>query len=81
MQVSQLLHPLTLAPDIEVMIPRLPKRRASRSHTELLRNYLLHHLQRHGEASTLRFTHQKMDVLGHHHIANNEEAVPLPYFF
>src|SRR5579864_4174975 len=75
MYVTQLLNPLTLAPHIEVVIPRLPKRTTLRK-PQLSRDILLQHLQHNRQLSPLRFTDQKMNMLWHDHITVDIELIP-----
>ena len=68
MNVAQLLDPLGLGPDIEIVISSLPERPTSPAPaTAGLR--------------PLRFGDQQMNVLRHHHISGDVEPVPLPRSF
>jgi hypothetical protein len=75
MQIIQLPRKLSLAPDIEVVISWLPEW-VRRVGIELARNYLLEHLQSHGQALALRLAQQQMHVLGHDDKSGQVKAVP-----
>ncbi len=78
MDVPQLLDPPSLAPDIEIVIPSQPERTALRF-AQLAGNILLQHLQGERKLSPLRLADQQMNVLGHHHVASDAEAIPSPH--
>jgi hypothetical protein len=77
MNVAQLLDPLGLGPDIEIVISSLPERPTLRL-PQLAGNILLQHLQRERELRPLRFGDQQMNVLRHNHISGDVEPVPQP---
>ncbi len=76
MNVAKLFK-FAFAPDVEVIIARLPERflcpqRQTPRHSLLERLHLL------GQGSAFGFAHQKMDVLRHHYIAVDTQLVCLP---
>jgi hypothetical protein len=75
MEILQLLHALPLGTHIEVVITALPERPRCRlaSHRDLDR------LKGRGQHRALRFCDQEMHMLGHHHVADYQEAVSLPH--
>ena len=75
--VTQLLDPLGLAPDIEVVISRLPQQTAL-GRAQAPRYILLEHLQRDGKLGALRLAHQQMNVFGHNHVSRDVKSIPLP---
>jgi len=95
MDVSQLLHPLALAPHIEIikaMLPymlRVPGKEFLLSPTAPLgelpqyppRESLLNRLHDAGRIALLRFADQQVDVLRHDHVTYDNETVALPYLF
>ena len=72
--VAQLLNSLLLAPDVEVVISRLPEglRRPQR---ESARDQLLQRLQCGSQRMGLRLGKQKVYVLGHHDISGHAELI------
>ncbi len=93
MHVVQLLDPLVLGPNIEVIKPLLPdvlwdsvQQRGLRRIASTLRLYhdasresKLKRLHYDRGVPLLRFTDQKMNVLGHDHITDNDELVALAH--
>jgi hypothetical protein len=77
MDISQLLDPPSLAPHIDVVIPSQPERPALRF-AQLAGNILLQHLQGDRKLRPLRLADQQVNVLRHHHIPSNVEAIPQP---
>lgn len=75
MDIAQLLDALGLAPDIEIVIARLPEGSAF-DRTKFARCVLLEHLKRDGEPATLRFADQEVNMFGHNYEAANKESVP-----
>ena len=77
MQVPELLHPLLLTVNVEVVIARLPERTfvPPHGHRQLQRLY------RPRQETIARFAHQKMHVFRHHHITRYDEVMPLPHSF
>jgi len=77
--VAQLLNVFSFAPDIEIIISRLPERMACLPHTQFPGDDLLQHLQRNRQRSSFGFTHEEMHVFRHHDITDDPEPVPLAY--
>ena len=71
MHVAQLFNSLLLGVNVEIVVAALPKRSLSTLHG----NRELESLQCSGESSVAWLTDQKMHVLGHDHVADNEEAI------
>src|SRR5271157_3508621 len=71
--VLQFFDSLVRRPNIEVVIAGLPEVLAASN--QFSGHRLLHRLHRAGECATFGFTHQKVDVLGHHHVSGDEEFV------
>jgi len=78
MDVAQLLDPLGFAPHVEIVVARLPERRAFGA-PQLLRGDLLQHLQRDRQPPAFGFADQQVDVFGHDHISGDEESIPSPH--
>ena len=76
MDVSQLLDPLSLRPDVEVVVAGLPKR-TTLNFAQLPRNILLQHLHRDRQLRPLRLRDQQVNMLGHDHVSRNVKPVPL----
>jgi len=76
--VAKLLNSLALAPDVEIIIPGLPKRGTGDLTSQFARNRLFQHLQSQGELGSLRFANQQMNVLRHDNKSSHKEAIPLP---
>src|SRR5439155_22467006 len=95
MHIPQLLDMLLSTVHIEVMVACLPELRrlinfkkqllvgivSSTLRSHLTRHALLQHLHDGRDGSTYRFTDQQVKVLGHDHIAGNNEIVFAPDFF
>src|ERR1035437_2072549 len=75
--VTQLLDPLGLTPNIKVVIARLPQQTALRR-TQATRDVLLEDLQRDRKLGPFRFADQQMNVFGHDHVPGEVESIPLP---
>jgi len=75
MNISEFFHPLGLAPYVEIVVAWLPKRTAF-GKSQFARDILLQHLQRQRKLTAFRLTHQQMNVLGHHDIAEDVEVIP-----
>src|SRR5580704_15119651 len=80
MDVSQLLDALGFAPDIEIVVARLPERPAL-GLAQLPRNILLEHLQRQRELRSFRLGDEQVNMLRHNHVSGDVEPVPLPRTF
>ena len=95
MHVAQLLHPLPRRPHVEIVEARLPKRSLRflseqrplpRITAPSLRQQrpcrtLLHHLHHRRRSSHLGLGHQNMNMLRHHHIADDYKTVALSRLF
>ena len=76
MHVAQLLNPLLGRPDIEIVIPRLPKGESTGTGAQLLRHNLFQHLDGHCQTASLGFAHQQVDMFRHDHVTGDVESVP-----
>jgi len=72
--VPQLLNPLGLARDIEVVIARLPERHAL-DRAKFASGILLEHLQCDGQLAALGFTDQQVNVFRHDYVSYDYEPV------
>jgi hypothetical protein len=71
MDIRQLLDPLLLRPNIEVVVSRLPHKLLH----PRLREPLFQSLHSDRQQSRLRLTHQQMDVSRHHHIPKDMHRI------
>jgi hypothetical protein len=79
MHVAQLLDAFFRAAYIEVVETLLPDRaRAHAAAVKQLRESLFHHFHHHRRISHLRLGYQKMEMFGHYHVADYDEAILLP---
>ena len=74
MHVAQLLDPLLIAPDIEVVVTLLPEMKIVRTALQRTRDLLLHHLQYERQRFALWFADEQMDMLWHEDITTNVEV-------
>jgi hypothetical protein len=58
--------------------PSLVARCSRRGGSQLLCRDLLQHLEGNRERTSFRFAEQQVDVLGHDHIAGDEQTIPNP---
>jgi len=77
--VSQFLDKLLLRPNVEVVIPRLPKVFAPLDQPS--RNRLLQSLYRHSERASFRLANQQMNMLRHDDISADIKTVALTNSF
>ncbi len=77
--VAQLFNVFTFAPDVEILISRLPERMACLPRIQFSGDDLLQHLQRNRQRPAFRFADEKMHVFRHHDITDHTEPVPLAY--
>jgi hypothetical protein len=73
--VAQFLDSLCFAPDVEIVITRLPEGHAFDG-AKFAGSVLLEHLKSDREFCALGFAHQQMDVFGHDYVSRDEEVVP-----
>ena len=81
MKVAQLLRPLLLREDVEVVVAGLPERGGGFSASQAARDQLFQHLDGGAEMVCARLTYQQMDVFGHDDVAEDVESVPAPDLF
>ena len=79
MYVAQLLDPLALSPNVEVVVSGQPEGFMSGDLTQFVGADLLEHLERHGERAAIRFGHQKMNMLWHDNVSSDAESIPNTY--
>jgi hypothetical protein len=79
MHVAQLLDALFRSAHIEVVETLLPDRAGL--HAAVVKQFgelLFHNFHHHGRVSHFRLGYQEVEVLGHYHVADYDEAILLP---
>ena len=75
MDVTQFLDSFRLAPNRKIVIANLPESRLTWL-LQLPRSNLLQHLHDQREFAALRFTEEKVDVLGHDDVSRDKTTIP-----
>jgi len=78
--VVQLLKALVFAPNVEIVIPRLPKVAGVARH-QPARHRLFHRLNGRGKKAPFRLADQQVDMFGHDHVSVHEKSVTTTRIF
>jgi hypothetical protein len=77
--IPHLLDPLLRAANIEILEPLLPDRSGADSAArKQFRETLFDDFHHDRRIAHLRLGHQEMEMLGHHHVPDHDEAILLP---